>query len=235
MDTQVIIERVKKLLSLSQSSNLHEASAAAAAANKLIDQYRISQEDLSDKEEEIVEDTSYIYENGRAVYWKSGLVLFLANHYGCAVINKVGCGLNGRRTNNYQIIGRKSDIQITRYMFNWLLLESQRLSKKECVGKGHKFSNSYCTGFVCGINEQLVKSRQELKQQVDEKSIVALDSRVQKAKEFMREKYHPTNDSSKRQSSIDASAYSSGFSQGKSFHLGGRMESGQNIKMLGSG
>lgn len=46
MSMSPIIEKVQKLLSLSKSSNAHEAAAATAAANKLIDQHRLTMADL---------------------------------------------------------------------------------------------------------------------------------------------------------------------------------------------
>jgi uncharacterized protein DUF2786 len=44
---QVVIEKIKRLRSLSSSSNINEATTAAALANNLLDQYRLSEADIA--------------------------------------------------------------------------------------------------------------------------------------------------------------------------------------------
>jgi hypothetical protein len=235
MELSTVISKVQKLLSLSNSSNANEAAAAAAAANKLIDQYRLSEADYSTEEKDLdplVEDDGFIYETGRIVPWKSSLVVVLAKHYGCAVFNSAYYP-NGRKVSRYKLIGRTSDIHITNYMFNWLVMECQRLSEKEARGKGNIFAASYCQGFVAGIRQQLNKSREEAKANASESSIIKINSRENEAIAFMN-KMHTLRTSKVTSSSrFDLGAYNAGMDRGKSIHLGQSMASGSKVRLLG--
>lgn len=241
MDTKInsVIDKVQKLLALSKSSNVNEATAAAAAANKLIDQYRLSEADIATSDTEIdplIEDDGFIYETGRIVPWKSSLVITLAKHYGCALFNSTHFP-NGRQVSRYKLVGRTSDIQITKYMFNWLMMECQRLSEKEARGKGRVFAASYCQGFVAGVKQQLMKSREEAKQQASQASIIKIDAREQEAHELMNKLHKLRSNKSQSASQINPYAFDAGMNRGKSIHLGGAMNSSSNVgvKLLGSG
>lgn len=234
MELSSVISKVQKLLSLANSSNANEAATAAALANKLIDQYRLSSADYSVSETEIdplIEDNDYIYETGRIVPWKSSLVVVLAKHYGCALFNSAYYP-NGRKVSRYKLVGRNSDIEITKYMFNWLMLECQRLSENEARGKGRVFASSYCQGFVVGIRQQLFKSRQEAKMGASESSIVKIDSREAEANQFMNKMHNLRKTNASSSMRLDANAFHAGVDRGKSLHLGQSMGSGCKVKML---
>lgn len=234
MNYDSVISKVKKLLALTNSSNANEAAAAAAAANKLIDQYRLSEADLFTAENEIdplIEDNDFIYETGRITPWKSSLVLVLAKHYGCAVYNSVHYP-NGRKSSRYKLIGRNNDINIVKYMFNWLILECQRLSENEARGKGKVFASSYCQGFVAGVRQQLNKSREEAKQNASENSIIKIDAREQEAIEMMNRLHNLRSSRVQSSMKIDFDAYNAGKNRGNSIHFGQHMTSGSNAKLL---
>lgn len=234
MNYDSVILKVKKLLALSNSSNINEAAAAAAAANKLIDQYRLSEADLFSAENEndpIIEDNDPIYETGRITPWKSSLVAVLAKHYGCAVYNSVHYP-NGRKASRYKLIGRTNDISITKYMFNWLMLECQRLSENEARGKGKIFAASYCQGFVAGIRQQLNKSREEAKQTASENSIIKINAREQEAIEMMNKLHNLRNSRVQSSAKFDYDGYSAGKDRGKAIHFGQNMTSGSATRLL---
>lgn len=237
MDTKLsaVIEKVQKLLALSKSSNANEAANAAAAANKLIDQFRLSELDLSTEEQELdpmVEDDSYIYETGRIIPWKAALVRNLAAHYGVAHYNDNHYP-DGRKISRFKLIGRQSDIQIVRYMFTWLGMECQRLADANAKGQGRVFVASYCEGFVQGVANQLRVSRQEAKQQATSSAIIKLDGRLQEAQSFMYGRHNLKKSKSYSQSQRDYGAFAAGQQQGQSIHLGAAM-SGGKTKLLGS-
>lgn len=240
MDSKIhsVIEKVQKLLALSSSANANEAATAAALANKLIDQYRLSETDIAASDSEVdplIEDDGFIYETGRIVPWKSSLVIALAKHYGCALFNSVHHP-NGRQVSRYKLVGRTSDIQITKYMFNWLMLECQRLSEKEARGKGRVFAASYCQGFVAGVRQQLTKSREEAKQNASNSAIVKLDAREQEAMQLMNKLHNLRSNRSQSASQFNPYAFDAGLNKGKAVHLGSAMNSSSSVgvKMLGS-
>ncbi len=229
-----IIEKVQKLLALAKSSNINEAAAATAAANKLIDQYRLSEADLSlsSEDDQIVEDDGFVYETGRIIPWKNSLAITLAKHYGCAMFNST-IYPNGRKVSRYKLIGKKSDIQITKYMFSWLTAECNRLLEKEAYGKGKIFSQSYCQGFVSGVSQQLVQSRAAAKQEASSSAIIKIDAREQEAVSFMNKLYNLKSSKAHSASRIDPRAFDAGMSKGKSIHLGQSLNNKQ-VKLLNS-
>ena len=106
-----IISRVQKLLNLSKSvANLNEAENAARAANKLIEEYRLSFSDLETNDpstiEGVVEDDGYIYETGRVIPWKQSLVMAIASQYGVALINDTASSEKGRKISRFKLFGR---------------------------------------------------------------------------------------------------------------------------------
>jgi len=230
-----VIEKVQKLLALSKSSNANEAAAAAAAANRLIDQYRLSEADIASGDEAndpLVEDDGFIYETGRIVPWKNSLAVNLAKHYGCAIFNSATYA-SGRKASRYKLIGRKSDISVTNYMFAWLTAECQRLSENEARGKGRVFAASYCQGFVSGVVNQLKASRAEVNQNASQASIVKINAREQEAVDFMNNIYNLKSSKISSAARINPSAFDAGFNRGKSIHLGSAISQGSGVKMLG--
>lgn len=255
-DIQNVIEKVKKLLALSQSSNANEAATAAAMANKLMDQYRLSTAELEgtagNTSEPIEEDEGYIYESGKITPWKFSLMNALASFYGCAVWNdwtvskhktKVVFDLDngddrvsetngGRKVSRYRLVGRRSDIGITRYMFAYLSAECARLSAIEAKGKGRVFMQSYCIGFVYGVDMQLNASRAEVQQQASSTAIVKINAREQEATDALFRMH--TNlrvVKSNSHSRLNGNAFVMGQEQGKNVHLGSSLSAG-NSKML---
>lgn len=229
-DLSNIIERVQKLLALSKSTNANEA----AAANKLIDQHRLSEADLEgagEVSEPVEEDASYIYESGRINPWKALLVRVLVNHYGLACWNDAHWN-TGRMVSRYRLVGRKSDITISKYMFAWLTAECQRLSDLEAKGKGKVYCNSYCMGFVRGVEDQLRASRVEVQKTATSTAIVKIDARAEEAEEFLNTAHSNLRyKKSLAKSRLDADAYQAG-KKGENLHLGASLGEG-GTKLLG--
>lgn len=235
MSTQEVIDKVQKLLTLANSSNANEAAAAAGVANKLIDQYRLSQADLEvsgQVEEPLEEDEGHVYQTGKITLWKHVLVSELAKHYGLSYWMKCTYP-TGRKVTAFKLVGRKSDIAVAKYMFSWLLLECQRLSDLHVKGEGRVRVASYCLGFVDGVTTQLANSRKEAKKEASTDAIVKLDNRSKEAEEF-RNSLHPKLKIVKGKSSthIDNDTYNAGIISGQNIHLGQSLTTG-SPKLLG--
>lgn len=216
-----VIKRIQGLQALSKSSNPAEAAVAAAIASKLIDKHRISemQLEVDTSQDPLAEDTDYVYQTGRLIPWKSSLISVLAAHYGVSIMNDI-TKATGRKVSRYKMFGRKSDMQIVRYMFGWLLYECQRLSDIEAKGKGHVYVFSYCDGFVNGVSLKLQESRAELKREYESSALVKLDSRAIESKNFMHQ-MNPFLRSAKNfsQSQRDIGAFILGQAQGKNVQI----------------
>ena len=236
MDTKLVsvIEKIKKLLALSASTNsANEAAVAAGAANKLLDEYRLSEADLSseDVSNPMVNDDDYIYQTGKITPWKQQLVLILSQHYGVACMNHIDNSM-GRKFSRFKLLGRKNDIEIVKYFFSFLVLQCQHLADIEAKGNGRVYISSYCFGFVKGIEEQLKASRIQAKQTATSSAIIKIDSRLQESLQFMNSKYNlrPSPKSSIR---IDNSAYTNGVERGRNMHLGNSIGA-KSPKLLGN-
>lgn len=218
-----VIAKVQKLLSLANSTSANEAANATAAANKLIEEYRLSEIDIATDNSEsdpMIEDDSYIYETGRVIPWKNILIHVLTTHYGVAHYNDTYFP-EGRKVSRFKLIGRSSDIQIVRYMFTWLTVECQRLANLQVKGQGRITVASYCEGFVTGISIQLLASRKEVQQTATSAAIIKLDARLQESNTFM---YNQHSDIKKvkyqTKSRLDSQAFGAGQQQGRNIHLG---------------
>ena len=225
MDNNIssVIGKVQKLLALSKSDNANEAAAASAAANKLIDQYRLSVADLEEQgqtAEPVNEDQDIVYQTGKVTRWKKALIHHLCDHYGVTFWNDA-IYPQGRLFTRYRLVGRASDMSVVKYMFAWLTTECTRLSTLHGTGKGRVWIASYCDGFVNGIYQQLKASRQEIAAQHTSSALVKIDSRSEEANRYL-EDLHPNLRFAKNYSRhhVDRHAYADGQERGKAVHLG---------------
>ena len=118
-----VIERIRKLLALSKSSNEHEAATAAARATELMAEHQIAQAQL-DMNTETDPIGEYVLERGkRAVSWKVILSTALMRAFACDSIQ-------GRRKSGVVmvIVGRQSNVAAVRYMYAYLVAELERLA-----------------------------------------------------------------------------------------------------------
>lgn len=234
-DLKSVIDKVKKLQSLSKSNNINEAAAATAAANKIIDQYRLLQIDLEftnvESSEPIEEDFEFVYETGRITQWKVNLAMVLAQHYGCYIYND-NITSSGRKQSRLRLVGRRSDMAIHKYMFNWLQLECKRFSLKEAKGFGRVYVDSYCRGFVNGIRTQLDASRLEVTKDANQASLIKINKRESEAKDFINSKKNLITTKTKSFSYTDKFAYALGLDKGNKIHLGESLSNGVNGRLL---
>jgi hypothetical protein len=137
---------------------------------------------------------------------------------------------------NIFLIGKKSDMEITRYMFSWLNLEIERLCKINCKGTGKINCQSYCLGAVEGIKIQLDMAKQQVKIESttnQSSALVKLDERksdAEKALETLVPNLRRQKVASK--SYITHEGYNSGIAAGKNINLNKSLNSGSN-KLIG--
>jgi hypothetical protein len=241
MASTEILDKIRQLKLLAQSSNLNEALSASAIADKLILKYRISEQELLQsgigQEETPDEDSFILYETARVIRWKGSLATNIARHYGCIVWNDCfhDPERNGRQVSRYRLVGRKSDREIVSFMFAWLVLEIERLTKLNCKGQGHVACNSYSEGATVGVAQQLHKDKEEIKKEAaSSNALVKLDERYEESRAALS-KLHSNLRTKKSysHSHIDRSSFEKGVSDGKNIHLGKAM-GGKKVKQLSS-
>lgn len=219
-----IVEKVRKLLALSKSSNINEAATAASVANKYIVQYRLSEADYAEKKEksgtdqsDMFDDPEPVYASARVTPWKLQLACVLAQHYGCAIWNDRVMNQGNRYQSRFRLIGKYNDVKFTKYMFSWLVNEISRHSEIECRGMGHATYASYCLGAVKGVDSLLRETREkaivQAKNSGHSSAIVRLNAREQEAQKYMYSKYHLVNPTPQKPR-FNPNAFERGFDVG---------------------
>jgi hypothetical protein len=233
-----VIDRVRKLLALSTSSNPHEAASAAARAQEILDRYELDRAmietspELDEGEQEPVEDTRLggdlpLFEDKALPTWKSCLAREIAEANGCKVY---ASGQRGEKA--VAMIGRRSDMQKVRYLFGYLVTEVDRLARRDGKGMGRTWINSYRLGAVCTIKKALWEARATMKAEARaeaqgdsvalvrvDRALSLLDARLRDAKRFAEE--HLNLKRQARPARRNAGAYECGQKAGREVSIGG--------------
>lgn len=117
-DRQKLVERVQKLLALSQSPNQHEAELAAQRASELMEKYQIDMDEaaLTDAKKIDVDTEYYEVEGLRMKYaWVTRLTWASARLFDCELMDMGG--LHGVRV---VFVGYPDDIAMAKSMFEYL-------------------------------------------------------------------------------------------------------------------
>lgn len=153
-----IIAKVSKLLELSDlSKNPSEAEAIAASmkAQELLAKYNldisvVTGEEKREDIEQVVSDT------GKGKKWRYGLAETIARSYCCRIFY-IG-------TEQIVFYGYKSDVLIARRIFAYLYEVGNRLAnayvkeRREHEGSTKGIYNSFCSGFVNGVDRELSRN-----------------------------------------------------------------------------
>jgi hypothetical protein len=158
-------------------------------------------------ENSLTKDATPIYISGRRTAWKEQLIKALSRYCGCSFTTEKDS--TGKNT-QYYLVGRRYNIAAMRALWNWLTNRIQDNAKNDVVGAGRIIVNSYCLGFVAGI-EKIVNASP---------TIVATSHLAQEAKHYMRLTHYelqtvpPCNNSN-----IDQIAFAHGQLKGESVNL----------------
>lgn len=175
MDMDKVVERIRKLRGLAQSSNVHEAAAAAAEAQRLMTEHRIEEASIQvGKEDEPVSAEDVLQHMGRrlALGWERVLLNGVARANGCRTILyhcQRGYGVKGR----FDIVGRKRDIDAVRYLFMMLRGEIERLAdawERDNVYDGMPLAKQAKTNFKLGAATE-IQSRMREQASAQERSL----------------------------------------------------------------
>jgi hypothetical protein len=150
-----IKSKIKKLLMLSRSSNLHEAASALAAAQKLMAEYDISAVNSHDVTEE---RTEALYRENAPRY-ETNLTYSIALAFGCKRIYHVGAD----RRCTWDFIGLSHRAQIAAYITQVLLrrLRAVRaeyikaLNRVRARYRKTRRADAFCTAWVQEVTEKL--------------------------------------------------------------------------------
>jgi hypothetical protein len=151
MDTpKEIIEKLRKLLRLGESSNLHEAELAMQRAQEIATKYRISLSELSESEQNA---ESYTREDLRRkrTFHQRFVDWIVRKHFNVHVILKSDGGV--------WYVGKTSDIEFAKFVNDYLCAEFPRqwgFFRKTC---DDAHMHTFFHGMWKGLDEKLTEAR----------------------------------------------------------------------------
>jgi hypothetical protein len=223
-----LIEKIRKLRALSRSTNVNEAAAAAAAAERLVQEHRISEAELDVSDGDEAPTREQLDELGAQIpSWKSMLSVALAKHHGCAVFNQRRAGDRMWRS---QIIGQPSDVATVRYLYVWIVVEIERLCDASSA-RGRTERNSFRLGAVLGLKAAISAAVREVRAVASSTALVKLDARLAAAEAQLPSKLGKRR---RLASAIDPHAFAEGERAGRAIHVGKQLGDGGS-KLLGRG
>lgn len=252
MNHEQVVSKAIRLLKLAQSDNPHEAALAAAKAQELIDRHKLtglSQDSeipgaAREPEEEIrkFEDPLEVDEGKNLSRWRVALASTLAR------ANQSRIYTSGTAI---KIVGRPSDAETIRYLYQYLTNEIERLTKFHAKGNGKTWANNFRLGVVDEIGNRLAAQREETLSKMKSEAVgtstgqtgialVRLDNalaKMEKRGEDVQEWMDKNMDLRKTyaRARSDYGARAAGRRAGKSIQLGGGKGLTSGARQLGSG
>jgi hypothetical protein len=222
MARESIAEKIKKLLALAaKAGTREEAASAAAMAQRLMLEHKLTEADLSDlantaetiSEEWLAGDTGKF----RMMKWKECLV------YGIATLN--GCTALRYSNKRMRLIGRDSERRVVEYLSCYLIREVERLALEDYVRHGFNATVSrwvWLQNFGLGAVSVILASMKEERQNVTNKSeaITALVLRDDERLSSYMAAHYPScrTTTSRHRVSVIAQAYGRKAAQSVSWH-----------------
>lgn len=153
MDSK-LIEKIQKLLSLSESSNENEAKIAMLKAQELLVKHKLSLQEVKNikiNNSKIKDDITNI--SFTKAKWKGKLAHLIADNFGCYNYYKT------RRVNTITFFGREEDVKVCnivlQYAVDCIETSIKRL-QREYIKNGYStrgVGNDYAMGFIEGLRE----------------------------------------------------------------------------------
>lgn len=224
-----IIEKIQKLRRLATSSNVNEAAAAAAAADRLIQEHGLEEAQLEADGQTAGEMASLEAEpvaswTGLTPAWQLSLGSLLAHHYDCACFRERNVYGKSRKVESLRIVGRPSDVATMRYMFAWLTLEIERLAHGSRAAAGASpaetvaIRNSFRHGAVHGVIYAMRESKRAARATATSAAIVLVDSRLAASEAALKHAEPGLVSAAKVGGASRGDAYRDGVKAGRDLH-----------------
>ncbi len=248
--SEKIIDRIKKLLSLSESTNENEAALAAARAAELMLKHEIKAAQLCVEDAEDV-DTVRVDESKQIVHWKSNLMAGLARSLGCMFFLQKHRQA-GKVTTRYNVAGQPSKVDTISYMYSYLVEEINRLADfayRRRLHRHHRigmpvpsargWKNAFRLGAAATISERLEAQRKETHKAAEDDgqgAALVVVKQAEKAVDLYVARKYPRMGKSAGATYSSGSGYGAGKEAGKSVGLGGTSNAiSSGSKQLGAG
>lgn len=204
-EREKVLVRIKKLLALSSSNNVHEAQQATLRANQLLLDYNLKNI-LSDSEKEYCSLSVILVKRASPLLTA---IYHMLETFNVKVIlnrNSQGAGLD--------IVGDRVNVELAEYMAHYLVRELPLLFKKSGL-KGAVAKNSFYTGVANGLKEKSKKVKEDITH-LDKKALATLNS-LEKDLTLCFDFFYPRIKKTSSNARIDGLALEAGVNAGRSF------------------
>jgi hypothetical protein len=144
-----ILNKVKLLLNLANSSNPNEADNARTMADKLIAKYNITEEELTSLEEKVFYgENEKLFVTLGIVGWRQQLALAVATYFDCQIVQEELVPAEGPHEFKYFVYGDDDQVKNTQFVYHAFTKKIDNLATTRCIGRGPIYIDSYCEGVV---------------------------------------------------------------------------------------
>lgn len=210
MSIEKIVERIRKLRALSTSTNANEAAVAAAEAQRLMNEHRVEEAMLMSEAEQDApiedEDVLQCMAGGRSrsvksVKWERVLLRGVAMANGCRQYTELAPSVEQLRRNpslnplgGLHVVGRKSDVQATKYLLQLFHDEVNRLADRWSileVARGAEpatkaAKNSFKLGCAMEISRRLEAETRRMRERAPSNALMVIDKAMVRARDYLR-------------------------------------------------
>lgn len=151
--TPSILAKVKKLLALTNSPNTNEADNARSMADKLIEKYNITEEELGSLDpKEYYGENEKLFVTLGVVMWRQQLAVAVAKYYDCQIVQEelrpAGSSEDAIVEYHHYVYGDDDQVKDTQFVYHAFSKKIENLCATKCVMRGPVYIDSYCEGVV---------------------------------------------------------------------------------------
>jgi hypothetical protein len=225
VEREEIIEKIRKLLRLSESPNEHEAALAATKARELLSSYNLSLADLSI--EDILQKLG-IVEIPTSTYfkieeWVQALAFHIARIFDCRVLGWGSLSEIGRIV----FVGTPSDAEVAIYTFEFLRRSVDEMAKdairtlrEERKGIDEAtYRQTYLIGAVQRIREEMVLRSLVFKKKEQNECTAVVLHKKENLDKYLNEKYPHIETSETTLFDLDRESFYRGYAQAKGLQV----------------
>jgi hypothetical protein len=234
-----ILKKIQALMGMAKSGTENEAAMAMALVQKLMQKHSITEQMLASGSETLTaeeikswEDPLYTGGKNRS-QWRGALAYVICKYHNCEGWTSGG---------NINIIGRASDVQTVRYLFNYCETYISLFSQ-QYAGNGKGWLNQYKLGVVKAISDKLEQARKEARAELIKEygdsaknAIIKVDENALAVKRFY-DKFSVSRNlkqSTFGAQSSDENARNVGYKDGQAIQMGSGNKIGSGTKGLPS-
>jgi hypothetical protein len=151
-----ILNKVKFLRNLINSPNINESENARAAAEKLINKFGITDDELERMDPKpLYGQNELLFHTFSIVGWMSRLALAIAKHFDCYIVQETITATTGAQEYNYFVYGGDEEEEYVKFCFATFHKKIHYLLDTKCIDRGPIYQSSYCEGLVEAIKENI--------------------------------------------------------------------------------